>query len=260
MPLIEAPGPSSPVIVTGAGSGIGRATAIALAEWGRPVSLWGRDIGRLESAASECRAHGVDAHVLSIDLREVEAIEPGVAAAVAALGGVGGAVHSAGATRPTGMSKFLTGEWDEIMEVNLRAFAVLVKALLPELRSHAPDASVVAVASMAAIQGAVGFPAYSAAKSGVTGLIRSFAASLGPAGIRFNAVLPGMVDTPMTAGVFADPETVARVAKTIPLGRTSTPEDLAGPIRFLLSDQASYVTGLSLPIDGGTREGGRRTG
>ena len=247
------------MIVTGAGSGIGRAAAIAVAEWGRPVSLWGRDEGRLEAGASECRAHGVSTHVLSIDLRDVEAIEEGVAAAVAALGGVGGMVHSAGATRPTGISKFLTGEWDEIMEVNLRAFAVLVKALLPELRSHAPNASVVAVASMAAIQGSGGFPAYSAAKSGVTGLIRAFASKLGPAGIRFNAVLPGMVDTPMTAGVFADPETVARIAQTVPLGRTSIPEDLAGPIRFLLSDQASYMTGLSLPVDGGSREAGRRS-
>ena len=258
MPLVEAPGPSTPVIVTGAGSGIGRATAIALADWGRPVSLWGRDSSRLERAAGECRARGVETHVLPIDLRDVRAIEEGVTAAVASLGGVGGAVHSAAATRPTGISKFLTGEWDEIIEVNLRAFAVLVKALLPELRSHAPSASIVAVSSMAAIQGSGGFPAYSAAKAGVTGLIRSFAAKLGPSGIRFNAVLPGRVDTPMTAEVFADPEAIARYAKTVPLGRTATPEDLAGPIRFLLSDQASYMTGLSVPVDGGSREGGRR--
>jgi len=90
MALIEAPGPHSPVIVTGGGSGIGRAAAVALAEWGRPVSLWGRDQGRLESAADECRAHGVDTHVLSIDLRDTDAIERGVAASVEALGGIAG--------------------------------------------------------------------------------------------------------------------------------------------------------------------------
>jgi len=78
------------------------------------------------------------------------------------------------------------------------------------------------------------------------------ATKLAPEGIRFNSVTPGMIDTPMTAEVFANSDTVTKVANGVPMGRTGTPEDLAGPIRFLLSDQANYITGLSLPVDGGT--------
>ena len=255
MPFRETPGPASPVVVTGGGSGIGRATAVALAEWGRPLSLWGRHRGRLDETAEECRAYGVETHVLSIDVRDAEAIVQGVAATVDALGGVGGMVHSAGATRATGLSKFLTGEWDEIIETNLTAFAVLSKALVPHLRAHAPGSSVVLVAS--GTPG--GFPAYAAAKAGAIGLMVALASKLAPEGIRFNAVIPGRIVSRMTAEVFADADAIAKWATAnVPLGRTGVPEDLATPIRFLLSEEAGYITGLSIAVDGGMKACGRR--
>jgi NAD(P)-dependent dehydrogenase (short-subunit alcohol dehydrogenase family) len=139
--------------------------------------------------------------------------------------------------------------WDEVFDVNLRGFATLVQALAPVLRT-VPGAAIVAVASSNAIQASWWNPSYCAAKAGVLGLVRSLAASLGRDGVRVNAICPGPTETPMYAAV-STPEFRQYTLARIPLGRTCQPEEQARVVRFLLSDEASFVSGVSILVDGG---------
>jgi NAD(P)-dependent dehydrogenase (short-subunit alcohol dehydrogenase family) len=242
----------SAVVVTGGASGIGRACAHALAEHGRPVALWDLDPAAAQATADAVgRAHGVDAHGAAVDVRDPSAFPDAVAAATASVGPIGGLVHAAGVVALDGVDTVDATAWDGVVDVNLRAFALLVRALLPELRAAAPHAAVVGVSSIEAIVGDGRIPAYCASKAGLLGLVRSLAVGLAGDGIRVNAVCPGYVDTAMTAPVLARPDARARMEQRVPLGRIATPDEIARVVRFLLSDDASYVTGAELVVDGG---------
>ena len=244
--------PATGVVVTGGASGIGRATCLALAEVGRPVAAWDLNgEGARETAARCAELHGVEAHAVEVDVSDLAAIQAATAATVLALPSVGALVHAAGVGIPGAVEDLDAESWGAVLDVNLRAEALLVRALLPALTAARPGSAVVAIASVEALVGHGALPAYCASKAGLLGLTRSLAHALGGDGIRVNAVCPGAVDTPMLAPLLAWEEARRALEAGIPLRRVARPEEVARAVRFLLSDEASYVHGSHLVVDGG---------
>jgi NAD(P)-dependent dehydrogenase (short-subunit alcohol dehydrogenase family) len=240
--------PSTPVVVTGGGSGIGRATCLALAEVGRPVAAWDvNGVGAKETAAMI----GDGAFALEVDVRDQAAVEAAASATADALGAIGGLVHAAGVAGPMPVDFIDDESWDAVLDVNLRAEAFLVRALLPWLKTAGPGAAVVGISSIEAIVGNGMIPAYCASKAGLLGLTRSLAHRLAVDGIRINAICPGAIDTPMLAPLLAIPEARSRMEERIPLSRVASPDEIGRVARFLLSAEASYVHGTAVVVDGG---------
>ena len=197
-------GPGSAVIVTGGASGIGRASARALAEVGRPVAIWDLVPARCAQVADEiANEFGVATCAAGFDIREHARFEAEIEAARSALGELGGLVHSAGVAHPIPIDELEPEDWDSVLAINLRAEALLVRALLPDLRQSG-GAAIVGIASINAILGNGLNPAYGASKAGLLGLTRSLADRLGPDGIRVNAINPGSIRTPMLMHFLGD--------------------------------------------------------
>ena len=244
--------PRTGVLVTGGASGIGRATALALAEVGRPVSVWDLDGDAAQAVADECRALGVVAHSACVDVAITSGLSDHVAAAAGALGSLGGFVHAAGVSGAAIVEDLDDATWDATLDVNLRAAAMLFRELITPFRAAGPGSAAVLVSSIEGHFGSAMLPAYCSSKAGVLGLMRSMAQHLALNGVRVNAVCPGAVDTPMLAPAFdLLPGFRDQVESRTPLGRVSTPDEIARPIRFLLSDEASFITGAHLTVDGG---------
>ncbi|WP_419925468.1 SDR family NAD(P)-dependent oxidoreductase [Candidatus Poriferisocius sp.] len=243
--------PDTGVVVTGGGSGIGRACARALAEVGRPVSLWDLNAeGAAEAAASIAANCGVATHSLGLDVTDGAAVAEAVDGAREALGTIGGLVHAAGIVASMDIDHLTEETWDSVLGVNLRAEAFVAQALLGDLRSHEGSA-IVGIGSIMSVVGSASIPSYTASKHGVVGLTKSLANHLGPDSIRVNAVCPGYIETPMTAAMMDDAPSKAACVEKAPLGRVGTPTDIARAVRFLMSDQAGFVTGTTLIVDGG---------
>ena len=236
------------VVVTGGASGIGQACAEALAEAGRPVAVWDlNEAGAKEVAASL----GVPSIGVGLDVTEDAALEEAAAQTRAALPSIGGLVHAAGMviSEPVGHIDF--AHFGRVLDVNLTAHARITQFLLPDLKAANPGSAVVGIASIEAIIGHGAIPAYCSSKAGLVGLTRSMAASLGPEGIRVNAVCPGYIETPMLAPALAIADMRERFLSSSVLGRIGQPEDIAGVVRFLLSADAGFVTGQAVVADGG---------
>lgn len=241
--------PSSGVIITGGASGIGRATAHALAAVGRAVALWDIDADGAASVAREIdEAYGVKSVAIVADLRSAAGIRDGVGVSRAAIGPIGGIVHSAGTAEPTGLAGLTPENWDAGLRLHALAVALLAQELQEEMAAL-PGSAIVALSSINATLGNRMIPIYSAGKGAVLSLVHSLADSLAGDGIRVNAVSPGQIDTPIMAGAKAAMPGVFE--RRIMLGRMGDAEEIARVIRFLLSDEASYITGTEIVVDGG---------
>lgn len=242
--------PASGVIVTGGASGIGLASAHALAAVGRPVAIWDINGERADAAAAEiAAAHGVATCACAIDLRNVAAYAATVDRSRAAMGSIGGLVHGAGIVDTGSLEGVTEDSWAAGIDTHLRPLALLTKALLPHLNAQ-PGSAIVAIASINATLGNAMNPIYSAAKAGMLGLVRSLADRLAADGIRINAVSPGMVHTAMLQPSI-DALPPGTLERRILLARLGRADEIGRAVRFLLSEEASYVTATELVVDGG---------
>jgi NAD(P)-dependent dehydrogenase (short-subunit alcohol dehydrogenase family) len=238
-----------PVIVTGASSGIGAATAKALGSVGASVVLVGRDKGRLAQSAAAVEQAGGKAHVVEAELTDVAAAEGVVDQALAAFGSLHGIVHSASVFDPRPLADTTFESFDEQWRANVAAPLFMTKAAVPHMK---PGSSVVLVASTTATVGFPGCSAYTATKGAVISLGRALAVELAPAGIRINTVVPGYVRTPMLQPhLDANEGYEDWIVANTPQGRIAGPEELATNIVYMLSALSEYVHGATLVVDGG---------
>lgn len=238
----------SGVVVTGGASGIGLASAKALIADGRAVSLF--DISPQVVAVAEA----LGAHGVVVDVSDTDSMAAAVEQAAAAMDGIDGLVHAAGRVLPEPVGMFTVESWDAVVDVNLRAQALLSQLLLPHFEKALAAGSSPAIVGISSIEGLVGnpfIPAYCASKAGLLGLTRSMAGQLGPLGIRVNAVCPGFIETPMLADALAVPEVKTAFVSAAPLGRLGQPEEIGAAVAFLMSPKASFITGTQIVVDGG---------
>jgi NAD(P)-dependent dehydrogenase (short-subunit alcohol dehydrogenase family) len=234
-------------IVTGAGSGLGWATALRLAAEGARVTCVDRAGDHAEAAAKAIRETGGEALALQADVTDDGACARMVAATLDRFGGLTTLVNSAGVSGATGDAP-PSDDWRRVVDINLAG------TWLPSCAAReALAAGGGSITNLASIYGVVGgstSPAYAASKGGVANLTRQLATQWGPA-IRVNCVCPGHVDTPLTAHLMNDPAWRTRMLPRYPLARLGRPDDVAAAILYLASDEASWVTGVALPVDGG---------
>jgi len=244
-------------IVTGAGSGMGRATAYLLADEGASVAICDRNQESIDDTAAAMRAAHGDAAVVAIacDVSDAAQLASLVDATVERFGGIDIVVNNAGVAGPSPLDAQLLADdqfdrtWHTTFDVNVGAYAVLVRLALPHLR-ESDAARIVNIASTEAIVATPGLAAYSASKAAVAGLTRSMAVELGREGITANCICPGPIETGMTADIPADAKaTYAR--RRVPLRRYGEPEEVAQIIVSLCLPAASYLNGATIPVDGG---------
>jgi NAD(P)-dependent dehydrogenase (short-subunit alcohol dehydrogenase family) len=234
-------------LVTGAGRGIGRAAAAALAEAGAHVVITSRTAAELEALAGAIREAGAAAEPLVLDVADVAATQ----AAIAAQPAFHVLVNNAGTNRPAPFLEVSVDDYDAVTGLNLRAAFFVAQGVVRKMVEQGIKGSIVNVSSQMGHVGGENRTVYCAAKHALEGLTKAMAIDLAPHGIRVNTLCPTFVRTPMTQPFFANPEFHARTVARIPLGRVGDVEDLMGAILFLASDASALMTGTSLTVDGG---------
>jgi NAD(P)-dependent dehydrogenase (short-subunit alcohol dehydrogenase family) len=247
-PLLGSPGTA--VVITGGASGIGLASARALAAVGRPVALWDINRAKAEAAVAEIKAeYGVAALAVGIDLRDLQAMGPALTETRRTLSPIGGLVHSAGIVDVGSLDGVTPESWDDGINTHLRPLILLVQAMMEDFRAN-PGSAIVAIASINATLGNAANPIYTAAKGGMLSLVRSLADRLATENIRINSVSPGMVLTPMMQPTL-DFVPKGFFEKRILMERLADPAEIGRVVRFMLSDEASYMTAAEIVVDGG---------
>jgi NAD(P)-dependent dehydrogenase (short-subunit alcohol dehydrogenase family) len=240
-------------IVTGAGTGIGRACALAMAREGARLALVGRRREKLQQLAREI---GDSAQFITVaaDVSKKAEIENLIARTVAELGLINVLLNNAGVLHVGDVEQITEEQWDETFNVNVRGLWLLSRAVLPHMRK-AGGGAIVNVASVLGINGARNRASYAPSKGAVVLLTKCMAIDHGHENIRVNAICPSFVETDLTAAVLRtapDPQAVRRERITLhPLGRLGQPEDIASLAVYLASDESSWVTGSVFPVDGG---------
>jgi 2-deoxy-D-gluconate 3-dehydrogenase len=235
-------------LVTGARDGIGRAAALALAEAGADLVLWGhRD--NLDETASQVEARGAKARTVVADLSDPDTIAP-AAERVLADGEVHILVNNAGIIRRGPALRMPDEDWNDVLQVNLNS-VFLLSRLFGGPMCERGSGKVINVASMLSFQGGVNVASYTVSKHAVAGLTRALATEWAPLGVNVNAVAPGYVATDNTAVLRANAAREAEIRSRIPAGRWAQPDEIAGAVVFLASPAADYVHGHVLAVDGG---------
>lgn len=242
--------------VTGAGRGIGAATALRLAEEGARVALADLDISGCEGVAAEIRALGSEALVFECNVADASMVQKAIDSTAAHFGKLEILVNNAGVIRDNLLFKMSDDDWETVMNVHLRG-AFLCSRAAQKYMVEQKYGRIVSLSSTSAL-GNRGQANYSAAKAGLQGFTRTLAIELGPFGITANAVAPGFIATEMTRATARrqglDPdEVIANASRTIPVRRVGQPRDIANLICFLVSDEASFVSGQIIYAAGGPR-------
>ena len=236
-------------LVTGASGGIGSACAKALAKKGYTVLVHGnRSMEAANALAQQLCAQGMDAHAVCCDLSSSTAVAGMCSEILRLYHRVDALVLSAGVSYTGLMTDMTDAEWHKVMDVNVSGAFYLLRALAPGMVSNR-SGGIITISSMWGRVGASCEAAYSASKAALIGLTRALAKELGPSGVRVNCIAPGVIDTKMMDE--HSEETKAILADETPLGRLGTPEDVAAAAAFLLSDEAAFITGQVLGVDGG---------
>ncbi|MGI9600851.1 MAG: SDR family NAD(P)-dependent oxidoreductase [Acidimicrobiales bacterium] len=234
-------------IVTGGGTGIGFATAVALGARGAAVMICGRSSASLDKAVSRAADQGVALAAQPCDVGSPTDITALVDATVATFGGIDIVVNNAAAIEMAAIEDVTVADFDQTFAVNVRGPMLLAQAALPHLRAS-DNASIVNISSVAVEMGGATMAMYRSSKLALLGLSAVMAKEWGGDGIRVNSVMPGKVDTETAA---IDPQMIEMAKLATPLGRLAEPEELADAICYLAGDQASYITGATLRVDGG---------
>ena len=234
--------------VTGASRGIGKACALALAAAGARVALAARQLDKLEQVAAEIRSAGGEAFTVEIDLSVTDSIRSGFARAAKEFGRIDILVNNAGITRDGLVLRMKQQDWDAVLSTNLTgAFLATQQVLLSMMRER--WGRIINISSVVGQSGNAGQANYAASKAGLFGFTKSLAQEMAARGITVNAVAPGFIETDMTQVL--SQEVKDKVLSAIPLKRLGTPEDVAAAVRFLASEEAGYITGHVLDVNGG---------
>jgi 3-oxoacyl-[acyl-carrier protein] reductase len=234
--------------VTGASRGIGRACALALAASGARIVVAARQIDKLEEVAREIRAMGGEAFVVALDLSAQDSIKEAFSKAVKEFGRIDILVNNAGVTRDALAMRMKRDDWDFVLQTNLSgSFFCIQQVLSPMIRER--WGRIVNITSVVGEAGNAGQANYAASKAGLIGLTKSLAQEVASRNVTVNAVAPGFVETDMTAAL--SDELKAKITDSVPLKRIGKPEDIAAAVKFLSSDDAGYITGHVLDVNGG---------
>lgn len=236
------------ILITGSSRGIGKAVALALAAEGYDIAVHCRSRrDEAEAVAAAVCAQGVSARVLQFDVADRAACRAALEADIAAHGAYYGVVLNAGLTRDNAFPAFSDEDWDQVLRTNLDGFYnVLHPVVMPMIRRRAPG-RIVCMASVSGLNGNRGQVNYSASKAGIIGAAKALALELAKRNITVNCVAPGLIDT----DIVDEHVPVAEILKAIPAARMGTPAEVAHAVRFLMHEQAAYITRQVIAVNGG---------
>jgi 2-deoxy-D-gluconate 3-dehydrogenase len=238
-------------IVTGGGSGIGKAIATGLVKAGAEIVLVGRRQERLEQAVKEMEPFGGPIIPLRADVSKMEDIRAVVDHTLKQFGKIDFLFNNAGTIRRAPSEDFSEQDWDEVINVNLKGPFFLAQAVARVMIAQKRKGKIINTSSLIAVQGGKRVPAYAASKGGLAQVTKTMANDWAKYNILVNAIGPGWVKTELTAALQQDKERHAEILSRIPLGRWADPEDLVGAAIFLASDASDYITGQTIFVDGG---------
>ncbi len=239
--------------VTGASSGIGRASAMALANQGAKVAVCARRIDRLEALAAEIATSGGVALPITLDVTKKDQIFSAVTQAAQKFGRIDILVNNAGVAEFAPFLDLTEEQWDKTIDTNLKGYFLVAQAAAREMAKNTWG-RIINIASIASGGVGVGFPSvahYCASKGGIVAMTEAMADELAPMGILVNAIGPGVIESEMTEGMLKEPEQAKALLSRAPLKRAGKPEEIASAVVYLASNESSYTTGSTIYIDGG---------
>ena len=237
-------------IVTGSGRGIGRAIALELAREGAKVVVTSRHTEECDEVCAVIASDGGESLCVQCDVSKKEDVDRLVKETLEKFGRIDILVNNAGVVRQSPLTETTEEDWDFVIDINLKGVFLACKAVAPILMKQKSGK----IVSIASIAGEIGFPntaAYCASKGGIVNLTRELALEMAPYNVNVNAVAPGVIETSMTEGMLSEEESRKGLLMQIPMGRVGKPEEIAKAVAFLTSDDASYITGETLTVDGG---------
>jgi 3-oxoacyl-[acyl-carrier protein] reductase len=234
--------------VTGASQGIGRSCALRLAKDGASVAVAARNKEKLDELVREVTVAGGKAYAIALDVADEEQVKSAIKAAIAQFGKIDILVNNAGITRDQLVMRMKRADWDAVLQTNLTSAYLCIQQVIPSMLKQRWG-RIINITSVFGQMGQAGQANYSASKAGLIGLTMAIAREVGSRSITCNAVAPGFIETAMTA-VLSE-EFKQNAVKQIPLGRVGTSEDVASAVAFLASEEASYITGQVLSVNGG---------